>query len=70
MKHCILISSPLGDILLRAEDDALTGLYFVGQKYFPKERIDHTGENVSAAARLLRQTQEQLAEYFAGERQR
>jgi len=70
MKHCTLISSPLGDILLRAEDDALTGLFFVGQKYFPKETIDNTRDGLSAMPRLLRQTQEELAEYFAGERQR
>lgn len=70
MKHCTLISSPLGDILLRAEDNALTGLYFVGQKYFPKEPIDNARDEVSTMPRLLRQTQEELAEYFAGERRR
>ena len=35
MKQCMSMPGPLGDILLRAEDDALTGVYFVGQKYFP-----------------------------------
>jgi methylated-DNA-[protein]-cysteine S-methyltransferase len=66
MKQCTLVSSPLGDILLRAEDDALTGLFFVGQKYFPSERI---GDARSEPSRVLRQTQDELAEYFAGERQ-
>ncbi|MGF6595783.1 methylated-DNA-[protein]-cysteine S-methyltransferase [Paraburkholderia sp. GAS448] len=69
MKYCTLIPSPLGDILLRAEDDALTGLFFVGQKYCPQERIDEGREDASGMPRLLRQTQEELAEYFAGERQ-
>ncbi|MGF6774854.1 methylated-DNA--[protein]-cysteine S-methyltransferase [Paraburkholderia sp. GAS334] len=65
MKQCTLIASPFGDILLRAEDDALTGLFFVGQKYFPDERIDDRGGETLP---VLRQTQEELAEYFAGER--
>ena len=30
-----LLSSPLGDIALRVEDDALTGVYFIGQKHYP-----------------------------------
>ena len=29
------IASPLGDIVVCAEDDALTGVFFTGQKYFP-----------------------------------
>ncbi len=30
-----LMTSPLGEILLRAEDNSLTGVFFVGQRYFP-----------------------------------
>ena len=29
--------SPLGRLLMRAEDDAVTGLWFIGQQHFPKE---------------------------------
>ncbi|CAG4915252.1 methylated-DNA--[protein]-cysteine S-methyltransferase [Paraburkholderia saeva] len=65
MKQCTLIASPLGDILLRAEGDALTGLYFVGQKHYPEEHIDNRD---GGTARVLRQTEDELAEYFAGER--
>jgi methylated-DNA-[protein]-cysteine S-methyltransferase len=68
----MLTASPLGDILLRAEEDALTGAFFVGQKYFPHD------DGASAAAidtiattssRVLHDAAEQLREYFAGERQ-
>jgi methylated-DNA-[protein]-cysteine S-methyltransferase len=66
MKHYLSIPSPLGAILLRAEDDALSGLFFDGQKYFPKG-----GTDVGAATtpRVLEETAQQIAEYFAGERQ-
>ncbi len=65
MRHCKLMSSPLGDILLRAEDDALTGLFFVGQKYFPAHDV---APACGALPRVLAHAQEQLDEYFAGER--
>jgi methylated-DNA-[protein]-cysteine S-methyltransferase len=67
MKHYLSIPSPLGAILLRAEDDALSGLYFDGQKYFPKGGIDAATAKVP---RVLEETAQQIAEYFAGERQR
>ena len=60
-----LISSPLGDMALRAEDDALTGVFFVGQKHYPALTLmpdDH------AVPRVIRQAQEQLIEFFNGER--
>ena len=69
MKHYLSIPSPLGAILLRAEDEALTGLYFNGQKYFPAGAADAdacSGE----PPRVLSETAQQIAEYFAGERQR
>ncbi|HEY3598582.1 MAG TPA: methylated-DNA--[protein]-cysteine S-methyltransferase [Paraburkholderia sp.] len=65
MKHCTLMPSPLGDILLRAEDDALTGLFFVGQKYFPTQEV--VGASV-ASLPVLHEARDQLGEYFAGER--
>ncbi|WP_144155947.1 methylated-DNA--[protein]-cysteine S-methyltransferase [Paraburkholderia sp. BCC1885] len=70
MKHYLTIPSPLGAMLLRAEEDALTGLYFVGQKYFPPD-APGAADIVAASApsRVLAQSAEQLAEYFAGERQ-
>jgi methylated-DNA-[protein]-cysteine S-methyltransferase len=60
-------------MLLLAEEDALTGLYFVGQKYFPPDG-PHVPDAASTASvappRVLAESAEQLAEYFAGERQR
>lgn len=66
MKHCMLMPSPLGDILLRAEEDALTGVYFVGQKYFP---VADSALPPGSRPDVLHAARNQLAEYFAGERQ-
>jgi methylated-DNA-[protein]-cysteine S-methyltransferase len=71
MKHYLSIPSPLGAILLRAEDEALTGLYFNGQKYFPAGAADADADAGSGEPpRVLSETAQQIAEYFAGERQR
>jgi methylated-DNA-[protein]-cysteine S-methyltransferase len=66
MKHCMLMPSSLGDVFLRAEDDALTGVYFVGQKYFPAADSAMRQDEQPA---VLHRAREQLEEYFAGERQ-
>ncbi|SIT45072.1 Methylated-DNA--protein-cysteine methyltransferase [Paraburkholderia piptadeniae] len=66
MKQCMSMPSPLGDILLRGEDDALTGVFFFGQKYFPAADAALT---TLTPSRVLDQTREQLGEFFAGERQ-
>lgn len=53
--------SPLGEMLLVANGDALTGVYFTQQKYFPEDgetRRDGTGIKVLDAAK------QQLDEYF------
>jgi methylated-DNA-[protein]-cysteine S-methyltransferase len=60
-----LVASPLGDIALRAEDDALTGVYFVGQKYYP-ELVLVT--DVRQVPRVISMAQEQLTEFFARQR--
>jgi methylated-DNA-[protein]-cysteine S-methyltransferase len=60
-----LVSSPLGDMALRAEDDALTGVFFVGQKYYPELALISDERNVP---RVIRLAQEQLIEFFAGQR--
>lgn len=66
MIYGYLIPSPLGDIALRAEDDALTGVFFVGQKYYPALTMMPYDQ---AVPRVIRQAEEQLAEFFSGERQ-
>ena len=56
--------SPLGDILLAADEIGLTGLWFEGQNYFadtlPNEHIQQETE-------ILTETKKWLDMYFAGE---
>jgi len=63
MKHYDSYDSPQGRMLLVANDEGLCGVYFDGQKYFP--RVDGR-QNAQHA--LLRQAKRELAEYFGGER--
>jgi len=60
------ISSPLGDIVLRVEDDFLTGLFFVGQKYCPPLSAMPVQRG---APLLVMHARRQITEFFAGERQ-
>ena len=56
-------ASPLGDILLAGDGKALTGLWFVGQKHFPEDLLQH------ACVRripVFAQAEEWLEAYFAG----
>ena len=58
--------SPLGRMLATAEDNALTGLYFIGQQYYP----DAAGAwHEDGEARPFAALRQQLDEYFAGKRQ-
>ncbi|KVC36462.1 cysteine methyltransferase [Burkholderia pseudomultivorans] len=63
-----LIPSPLGDIAVRIEDDALTGLFFVGQKYFPPLAIADKPDP-HAAPPIVRKVAKEIAEYFGGTRE-
>ncbi len=59
--------SPHGRMLLAARGDALTGVYFEGQKYHPALAPDWRR---SADHPVLRQAARELSEYFAGRRTR
>jgi methylated-DNA-[protein]-cysteine S-methyltransferase len=59
------IASPLGTLLIVAAADALAGVYFEGQRYQREIGGDWRRD---AAHPVLRATQAQLAEYFAGGR--
>ena len=61
-----IVASPLGDILLRAADGALTGLYFSGQKYHPGH-VMPGGAVHAAEARVFDAATEELGAYFAGD---
>ena len=67
MRRYDLYESPQGQILLTATDDGIAGVYFSGQKYFPK---DGSGWSRDERNTLLRQAKNELAEYFAGTRRR
>jgi methylated-DNA-[protein]-cysteine S-methyltransferase len=58
--------SPQGQMLITATPKGLAGVYFKGQKHFPKRREwrRHMRHPV------LRQAKRELAEYFAGKRSR
>lgn len=60
-----LIPSPLGEIALREEDGYLTGVFFVGQKYFPPLAFAQPGSSVPD---VIRDARNQLMAFFAGER--
>jgi methylated-DNA-[protein]-cysteine S-methyltransferase len=55
--------SPLGELILVAEDATLSGVYFPG--HWTRPDLATFGER---SERRLEQVEEQLAEYFAGER--
>ena len=59
--------SPRGRMLLVADDKALTGVYFTGQKYQPRIEGEWSRDESHAP---LRQAKRELAEYFGGTRMR
>lgn len=60
-----IIDSPLGDILLRAQDGQLTGVFFAGQKYYPAQaRV--AAVDSRADARTLALAADELRAYFDG----
>jgi methylated-DNA-[protein]-cysteine S-methyltransferase len=59
--------SPHGRILLVADEKAITGVSFVGQKYAPRVQGDWQRDARHAP---IRQAKRELAEYFGGRRKR
>ncbi len=60
-------TSPHGRMLLVADDKALAGVYFTGQKYLPRVEADWKRDAQHAP---LRQAKRELKEYFSGRRKR
>ena len=64
-QHYAYYDSPIGQMLLTASASALTGLHFVGEKYYP---------SISSAWRqdenfiVIKTAMAQLDEYFAAQR--
>ena len=67
MEYYDYYDSPLGQILLvaSANDTALTGLHFVGEKYYPAIAADWQRQ---PKAKHIVRARKQLAEYFVGKR--
>jgi len=65
MEYYNYYDSPLGQILLVATDEALTGLHFVGEKYYPAIAAEWRRQ---PDAKIILSARAQLDEYFAGKR--
>jgi methylated-DNA-[protein]-cysteine S-methyltransferase len=66
MTYYKLTETPLCTVLITSDGRSLTGLYLQGQKHYP-EIADSWQE--SADLEVIMQTQQQLTEYFAHQRQ-
>ena len=62
MIHTAYYDAPYGRYVMAAEDGALTGLWLEGQKYFPSDLPEPSGEEAEIFAR----TRRWLDAYFAG----
>ena len=60
--------SPLGPITLAATRTGLAGVWFAGQRHLPDQLAAPSGWPTDAAHPVLKQTAQQLGEYFAGQR--
>src|SRR6266516_6834698 len=67
MRYYDLYESPQGRMLLVANGEGLSGVYFDGQKYLPQVEPDWRRDARHAP---LRQAKQELSEYFGGERKR
>jgi methylated-DNA-[protein]-cysteine S-methyltransferase len=65
MNYYSIIKSPIDDLMLVADDWALTGLYFVGCDHIPAASKHWKRD---ARHPILLQATKQLSEYFAGKR--
>ncbi len=65
MIYSCRIDTPLGVMTASAEEGSLTGLWFVGQKYYPAQAGDWTCEQQYPVFRELR---DWLEKYFSGQR--
>jgi len=63
MDHVYNYISPLGDITLASDGEALTGLWFDGQKYYPHKLVE---ESIEAELPIFAQTCKWLDTYFNG----
>jgi methylated-DNA-[protein]-cysteine S-methyltransferase len=67
MRYYDIYKSPRGRILLVATEAGVSGVYFMGQKYFPEKEKGWRRDPNHAP---LKQAKRELREYFAGRRKR
>jgi methylated-DNA-[protein]-cysteine S-methyltransferase len=64
MNSFAILPSPVGDLLLVADETHLRGVYFAGEKHAPPTRgWEHNPDQT-----ILKQAARELAEYFSGTR--
>jgi len=63
MIYTCTIDTPLGPITASAENEALTGLWFIGQKYYPLRTAEWINDPEYPVFAVLRR---HLADYFSG----
>ena len=63
MNNIFHYTSPIGGITLASDGEALTGLWFDGQKFFPNKLVD---ESTEAELPIFTQTCNWLDIYFSG----
>jgi len=62
--------TPHGTMLITATPKGLAGVYFKGQKHFPKQRRWQRDWERNPGHPVLRQARRELAQYFTGRRKR
>ncbi|WP_438766606.1 methylated-DNA--[protein]-cysteine S-methyltransferase [Kushneria sp. TE3] len=65
--HAVMPTA-LGDIVLRAEADRLTGVFFHDQKHFPSSAGEPCVSVAKSRSRVIRKACQQIDEYLAGAR--
>ncbi len=63
MIYTCTIDTPLGDMTAAVKEDALSGLWFIGQKHYPSQRAQWYCQPNHPVLNALR---EHLADYFSG----
>ncbi len=65
MRYTFPCSTPLGPVLLASDGEALTGLWFQGQKHLPRG-LDRAGEEKKKTLPVFDQVRRWLDVYFSG----
>jgi methylated-DNA-[protein]-cysteine S-methyltransferase len=65
MQHFDFYESPMGRMMIVANDRELSGLYFVDQKYYREVENDWLRDPLHT---VVRDTKREMGEYFAGQR--